>query len=36
MNEHIKLAEEKMDKALQHLAAEFASIRAGRESGHSR
>ena len=30
MNEHIKLAEEKMDKALQHLAAEFASIRAGR------
>ena len=28
MNEHIKLAEEKMDKALQHLAAEFASIRA--------
>ena len=30
MNEQIKLAEEKMDKALQHLSAEFASIRAGR------
>ena len=34
MNEHIKLAEEKMDKALQHLAAEFASIRAGRANPH--